>query len=390
MKENLEEMNARGVKVPVLLGGAALTRDYAEDDLAGLYRGPLLYCKDAFDGLHMMDAIAGGHLDAVRTEQRQRAEKRKRLRAESEKKYGETIRGAAANAPPIAKDNPVPYPPFWGRRVVKDLNPRLIFPFINEDALFKGQWGLGQGKMSKEEYARFLDEKARPVFEALQRRALDEGFLEPKVAYGYFPVQAHGNDLVVYHTEEFDCAKCGCGVNHQQEVKPHKAPREWLRFNFPRQEGRRRLCIADFFRSAGSGKYDVLGVQLVTVGDRATELANELRQANRYQDYLYLHGFGVESAEALAEFWHKRVRQELGFGSEDDPSIRKVFQQGYRGSRYSFGYPACPELAERSKVIELLRPEEIGVALNENFMLVPEQSTDALVAHHPQAKYFDV
>ena len=163
-----------------------------------------------------------------------------------------------------------------------------------------------------------------------------------------------------------------------------------MRFHFPRQEGRRRLCISDFYRTKASGQYDVLAVQLVTVGDRATQMAEALRAQNRYQDYLYLHGFGVETAEALAEFWHKRVRQELGFGSEDDPSVKRIFQQKYRGSRYSFGYPACPDLEQRTKIVELLRPQEIGVELSENYMLVPEQSTDAIVAHHPQAKYFDV
>jgi 5-methyltetrahydrofolate--homocysteine methyltransferase len=392
MKENLQEMNARGVSVPVLLGGAALTRDYAEDDLASLYKGPLLYCKDAFDGLHVMDAIAARKVDKIYGEQKTRAEKRKRQRAESEAKYGATIRGAASDVPEVAKDHAVPCPPFWGRRVVKDLSVRHVFPFINEDALFKGQWGLTQGKMTKEEYERFVDEKARPVFQALQRRALDEGFLEPKVAYGYFPVQAQGDDLVVYHVEEFQQSGCECGAHGAAvgRLQPAGKPREWLRFNFPRQEGRRRLCISDFFRSAESGQYDVLGVQLVTVGDRATDIANELRLANKYQDYLYLHGFGVESAEALAEFWHKRMRQELGFGSEDDSSVRKLFQQKYRGSRYSFGYPACPDLEERAKLVELLKPQDIGVSLSENFMLVPEQSTDAIVAHHPQAKYFDV
>ena len=163
-----------------------------------------------------------------------------------------------------------------------------------------------------------------------------------------------------------------------------------MRFRFPRQETRHRLCVADFFRSVESGDYDVLGAQLVTVGDRAAEVAQELFKANKYQDYLYLHGFGVESAEGLAELWHKRMRQELGYGSEDAPKLRDLFHQGYRGSRYSFGYPACPELSERAKVVELLKPESIGVTLSENFMLVPEQSTDALVVHHPQAKYFDV
>ncbi len=387
MKENLEELNNRGVNVPVLLGGAALTRDYAEDDLASLYQGPLLYCKDAFEGLHMMDAIATGQVDKVRSDQKDRAERRKRQRAESQAKYGATIRGVASDVPEIARDNPVPLPPFWGHRVVRDIPVRNIFPFINEDALFKGQWGLSRGKMSEVEYERFLDEKARPVFKELQDRASREMVLEPKVVYGYFPVQGDGNDLVVYHVEEFlNCCQPG-GIGR---CEPAAAPREWLRFNFPRQEGRRRLCIADFFRSKTSGQYDVLGLQLVTVGDRATELAEALRKNDQYQDYLYLHGFGVEAAEALAELWHKRMRAEMGFSSDDDPSIRKIFQQKYRGSRYSFGYPACPDLEERRKVVQLLHPEEIGVALTEGSMLVPEQSTDALVAHHPQAKYFDV
>jgi 5-methyltetrahydrofolate--homocysteine methyltransferase len=386
MKENLEEMNAMGVNVPVLLGGAALTREYAEEDLASLYKGPLLYCRDAFDGLKMMDAISGKSIDGVVREQSQRAARRKELAARAVKPASYD----AANVPVLAKDNPVPVPPFWGRRVVKDLSAKLVFPYVNENALFLGQWGLKKGKLSDEEYEKVMKETAVPVFEDLQKRAVSEKFIEPKVVYGYFPVQSQGDDLIVYHTEEFDCEKCGCGVKHTSEVKPHKATREWLRFKFPRQEGRRRLCLSDFFRSVESKQYDVLGVQLVTVGDRATELAEKLRKENRYQDYLYLHGFGVECAEGLAELWHKRMRQELGFASEDDPSIKKLFQQKYRGSRYSFGYPACPNLEDRAMIMQLLKPEEIDVTLSENYMLVPEQSTDAIVVHHPQAKYFDV
>ncbi len=366
MKENLEEMNAKGVQVPVLLGGAALTRDYAEEDLANLYKGPLLYCKDAFEGLHMMDAISGGKTTAVITEQRERTAKRKHQRANAVKPQSLD----AAGDHKVVSDNPIPTPPFWGRRIVTDLSAKHLFPYINETALFRGQWGFKQGKLSPEEFDKLTEEKARPVFEDLKNRALAEGFLQPKVAYGYFPVQSDGNDLIVY--------------------RPEDRSKEWLRFQFPRQEGRRRLCISDFYRSKKSGEFDVLGVQLVTVGDRATELAEKLRGENKYQDYLYLHGFGVESAEALAELWHKRMRQELGFASEDAANVREMFQQGYRGSRYSFGYPACPNLEDRALIMELLRPQEIGVTLSENFMLVPEQSTDAIVAHHPQAKYFDV
>jgi 5-methyltetrahydrofolate--homocysteine methyltransferase len=394
MKENLEELNAKGMTVPVLLGGAALTRDYAEETLASLYKGPLLYCRDAFDGLKVMDHIHMGKRPVLYGEQVERARKRRQLR-ESAVKPTDT---AAADVKPVVKDNPVPIPPFWGRRVVRDIPLKNLFPFINTNALFRGQWGFKKGKLTDEQFEQSMKETAEPVFRELQQRAISEGFLEPKVVYGYFPVQSAGDDLIVYHVEEFQHPiRCDCGADHAPVVGvrdgklvPHRTPREWLRFSFPRQQGRRRLCISDFFRSCESGQFDVLGVQLVTVGDRATELAEQLRKDNRYQDYLYLHGFGVESAEALAELWHKRMRQELGFGSEDDPDVQRLFQQHYRGSRYSFGYPACPNLEDRTKILELLKPDEIGVTLSESFMLVPEQTTDAIVVHHPQAKYFDV
>jgi 5-methyltetrahydrofolate--homocysteine methyltransferase len=388
MKENLEEMNAKGVKMPVLLGGAALTRDYAEDELANLYQGPLLYCKDAFDGLHVMDAISTGQTQTIVQTQRERSQKRKRLRAESQQKYGDVLKGAAADAQPVPRDNPVPLPPFWGRRIVTDIPVSQLFPYINLDALFGGQWGFKKRGANQADFEKLIAQKARPVFESLQKRAVDEGLLQPKVAYGYFPVQARGNDVIVYHIEEF--LGCTCHPGGPGRLQPAGKPRKWMRFSFPRQEGRRKLCISDFFRSIESGQYDVLGVQLVTVGDRATEAAERLRAQNKYQDYLFLHGFGVESAEALAELWHKRMRQELGFSSEDAPKIADLFHQGYRGSRYSFGYPACPDLEPRAKITELLEPQQIGVSLSENFMLVPEQSTDALVVHHPQARYFDV
>jgi 5-methyltetrahydrofolate--homocysteine methyltransferase len=376
MKENLEEMNARGLTVPVLLGGAALTRDYAEETLAELYKGPLLYCRDAFEGLAMMDQISAGKVGEAVATQKQRSQKRKRLKEQSQKEYGNIISGAGSSAPAvvIARDNPIPTPPFWGRRVITDLSPRHVFPYINRTALFTAQWGFRQKGLTPQQQAQLLEEKAEPVFAALQKRAVEEALIQPRIVYGYFPVQSSGNDLIVYRPEEFS----------------PKSATEWLRFSFPRQSARRQLCISDFFRSVESGQFDVLGMQLVTVGSKATEAAEELRKADRYQDYLFLHGFGVESAEALAELWHKRMRQELGFGSEDATDINDLFHQGYRGSRYSLGYPACPNLEDRAKIVELLNPGEIGVILTENFMLTPEQSTDAILAHHPQAKYFDV
>ena len=385
MKENLEEMNAVGVNVPVLLGGAALTKDYAVSELASMYKGKLFYCKDAFAGLNTMDAIVGGGMEAAFAKQQSEGARRAELR-ETKGYKGEDVSTLPARSD-VRTDNPVPMPPFWGRREVTNIPLEQVFAYINPDALFLGQWDFKKKGLGDEAYEKLLDEKARPVFAELQRRVVAEKLLTPKVVYGYFPVQGDGDDLVVYHTEEF--VGCNCGQHGLGKLVPQGKAREWMRFSFPRQNTKRRLCIPDFFRSTQSGEFDVLGVQLVTVGDRASELAQELFKANKYQDYLYLHGFGVESAEGLAELWHKRMRQELGFGSEDADKIGQLFRQGYRGSRYSFGYGACPSLEDRAKIVELLKSESIGARITENFMLEPEQSTDAIVVHHPQAKYFD-
>jgi 5-methyltetrahydrofolate--homocysteine methyltransferase len=393
MRENLEEMNAAGIEVPVLLGGAALTRDYAVNDLAQLYKGKLFYCKDAFAGLSTMDAIVGGSIQTVF--ERQQAEGARRQELRETKGYIAPDISTLPAKSDVKTDNPIPLPPFWGRREARGIPLDQVFSYINPNALFLGQWDFKKKGLSDEAYEKMLEEKARPIFAALQKRAIAEKLLEPKIVYGYFPVQSDGDDLIVYHTEDFvHSIGCNCGAHAKSSnvivsLKPHGQSREHLRFSFPRQNTRRRLCVADFFRSRSSGEFDVLGVQLVTVGDRAAELAQELFKADKYQDYLFLHGFGVESAEALAELWHKRMRQELGFGSEDAPKISQLFQQGYRGSRFSFGYGACPSLEDRAKIVQLLNPDTIGVTLSENFMLVPEQSTDAIVVHHPQAKYFD-
>ena len=316
-----------------------------------------------------MDAACGGKLDAAVQTQRSRSQKRKQMKEKSRQQYGEIL-DAAGEGEPIARDNPIPTPPFWGRRVVSDVSPRQLFPYINRTALFTAQWGFRQKSQGKEEYARLLEEKAEPVFADLQKRAVEERLLQPKVVYGYFPTRAEGDDLIVYRPED---------------------KTEWLRFSFPRQAARRRLCISDFFRSASSGEFDVLGIQLVTVGDHATEVAEQLRLESKYQDYLFLHGFGVESAEALAEFWHKRMRQELGFASARTTATSKSSStRGIAAAGIALAIPPARTWKIGPRSLNYCKPDEIGVVLSENFMLVPEQSTDALVVHHPQAKYFDV
>ncbi len=254
--------------------------------------------------------------------------------------------------------------------MVESVPLEQVYPFINRTALYRGQWQMRKGRRSEQEYRRLLEDEADPVFDRLAERCRAEGILEPKVVYGWFPCNGEGDDLVVFDPED--------------------PARELERFTFPRQRGRDRFCIADFFRPLASGERDVVGMSCVTMGRRASDAARELFESDRYTEYLYLHGFGVECAEALAELWHKRMRMELGIGNEDSPTIRKLFTQHYRGSRYSFGYPACPEMSDQEKLFRLLRPERIGCELTENWQIDPEQSTSAIIVHHPQAKYFAI
>jgi 5-methyltetrahydrofolate--homocysteine methyltransferase len=244
-----------------------------------------------------------------------------------------------------------------------------VFSFVNETALFKGQWQFKQGRRSAEEYRAFVEETVRPVYDELKERSGREGLLTPRVVYGYFPCQSEGNDLVVYHDDERT---------------------ERVRFTFPRQPEGKRLCLADYFAAKDSGRMDVVAFHLVTVGRRASEYAQELFGSDNYADYLYFHGLSVEAAEALAELWHKRVREELGIAGRDAAQLNKLFHQGYQGSRFSFGYPACPNLEDQTKLFELLRPERIDVELSDEFQLVPEQSTSAIIVHHEEAKYFSI
>ncbi|GAA4873345.1 methionine synthase [Kitasatospora terrestris] len=365
MKENLEELNQRGLAAdfPVILGGAALTRAYVEQDLHAIYQGEVRYARDAFEGLKLMDALVAvkrGVPGAALPELRQRRHARVEVEEPEEVNLGQ-IRSD------VAVDNRLPAPPFWGDRIVKGVPFQDYATWLDEDALFKGQWGLKAARSGGPSYEELVETEGRPRLRMWLDRLQTEGWLEPAVIYGYFPANSKGDDLIVYNEDGS----------------------ERTRFTFPRQRRGRRLCLADFFRPEESGERDVVALQVVTMGNRISEAANELFAANSYRDYLELHGLSVQLAEALAEFWHARVRFELGFGDEDPQDVRDMFALKYRGARFSLGYGACPELEDRAKIAELLRPERIGVVLSEEFQLHPEQSTDAIVIHHPEAKYFN-
>jgi 5-methyltetrahydrofolate--homocysteine methyltransferase len=381
MRENLELMNERGIKVPVVLGGAALTRRYVEDDLKSLYHGQLYYARDAFAGLHTMDQLVGdtnGEQKVQETTEGLSAEaaddvedligEEQKLGIRKPTKTRTKVTGDTTHTErsAVSRDVPIPTAPFFGSRVVDDIPLDDVFAFINETALFKGQWQFKQGRMPLEDYQALVREKVRPIYEEIKDRSKREKLLVPKVVYGYYECQSEGNDLIVY--------------DEDREV----------RFTFPRQPAGKHLCLADFFASRDSGKKDVVAFHLVTVGRRASEYSHELFKSDNYSDYLYFHGLSVESAEALAEFWHKRIREELGIAGADSPNLTRLFKQEYQGSRYSFGYPACPRLEDQEKLFALLNPSRIGVDLTEEFQLEPEQSTSAIIVHHPEAKYFSI
>ncbi len=369
MRENLEELNTRGLadRVPVLLGGAALTRNYVERDLRGVYEGRVFYGKDAFEGLRTMDTLMAGKrsgdLDPA-------FGREAGGRALPPRKSQLDAAAPAVDVPArsdVAADARVFTPPFVGSRVAKGISLDDIAAYINETALFRNQWQFRPEKGGVENDEEFKA-RIRPTLREQLGIAKQESLLVPAAAWGYFAVNSEGNDLVVW--------------------KDDTRTQEWLRFGFPRQQKPPFLCIADFFRPAESGDADYAAFHVVTMGSRASEREQELFAADRYQEYLLLHGLSVEMTEALAEMWHRRIREEWGFADEDGPSIAGLFRQQYRGSRYSWGYPACPELDDQVKVAELLEIDRIGVAITEEFHLVPEQSTSAIVVPHPEAKYF--
>jgi 5-methyltetrahydrofolate--homocysteine methyltransferase len=368
MRENLEELNQRGTasRWPVVLGGAALTRAYVEQDLAQLFDGEVRYARDAFEGLRLMDAVMAvkrGDPGAALPMRRERRVKAQPTRKTSD---AEVVVPARSD---VSTTNPVPTPPFWGDRIVKGVPLADFASYLDERATFMGQWGLKASRGEGPSYEELVETEGRPRLRGWMSRIQTEGIMEPAVVYGYWPCYSDGDDLVVLDAER-----------HADEV---------ARFTFPRQRRDRFLCLSDFFRPKDAGELDVIAFHLVTMGNRVSEVTGELFAANAYRDYLELHGLSVQLTEALAEFWHARVRDELGFAGDDADEMSEVFRQGYRGSRYSFGYPACPDLEDRTAIIRLLRPERIGVTLSEELQLHPEQSTDALVVHHPEAKYFN-
>jgi 5-methyltetrahydrofolate--homocysteine methyltransferase len=365
MKENLEELTSRGLdqKWPIVLGGAALTRAFVEQDLAGVFPGEVRYARDAFEGLRLMDSIMavkrgdeGAALPALR-------ERRvKTVKAIDEPTEIDTRRSD------VAADIDIPSAPFFGSRIVKGIPLADYVGMLDERALFMGQWGL---KGARGEYEAMAETEGRPRLRALLNEVQSKGWLEAAVVYGYFPCVSEGNDLVILHHEGPDKGK------------------ERVRFSFPRQRRDRRLCLSDFFASRESGKVDVVAFHVVTMGNTVSKAANELFAANAYREYLELHGLSVQLTEALAEHWHARIREEMSVRGDDAPDIQGILDQGYRGSRYSFGYPACPDIEQQTQLCELLEPGRIGVELSEEFQLHPEQSTSAIIVHHPEAKYFN-
>ena len=364
MKENLQELETRGLanRWPVILGGAALTRSFVEQDLSAIFPGTVRYAKDAFEGLKLMDAMIGvkrGVVGAQLPALRERLTPRTRLKTNEE---------VDTKRSDVSTENKVPTPPFWGSRIVKGIALSDYLPMLDERALFMGQWGL---KGARGEYETMVENEGRPQLRALLNEAQSQGWLNAAVVYGYFPCYSEGNDLVILH--------------HEGELKGQ----ERVRFTFPRQRRDRRLCLSDFFRSKESGVIDTVAFHVVTMGETVSKATGELFAANRYREYLELHGLSVQLTEALAEQWHARIRSELSVSEEDSKEISAILDQGYRGSRYSFGYPACPDIEQQVQLCQLLQPERIGVVLSEEFQLHPEQSTSAIIVHHPEAKYFN-
>lgn len=364
MRDNLLEMNERGLeRYPVILGGAALTRGYVEEDLRSLYKGTVHYAQDAFEGLHLMD-----HLGAATANDDELTEVAPRPRSHRVDVLDPALYQFAGERSEIEPVPITPSLPFYGARSFAKFDIFEIYRYINPIALFRGQWQFKRPDgMDNIQFNAYLEETARPIFERLKRELAS--VLAPKVRWGYFPCASEGNDLVIYRDD---------------------LSTEWLRFSFPRQRDGRRLCLSDFFLPASGGSRDTVAFHIVTVGSQVSKREKELFEKGEFQDYLFVHGMGVETAEALAEYWHKQIRAEMGIDDAEPADMKLLFSAKYHGARYSFGYPACPNLEDQAKLFELLKPEDVGIELSEEYMLVPEQSTSAIIVHHPEAKYFNI
>ncbi len=375
MRENLEEMTRQGLELPVMLGGAALTRGYVEDDCVRAYAcGRVAYARDAFDGLHLMDKVMGNGFDdylaAVQAKRVGKARNTARTLGQADAKAFRPVDVLAVQVRRrgITRGVEAPTPPFWGARTL-EASPKAIVPFVNERSLYQFQWGFRKQGRSLDDFLGWAKQELRPVMKRMLALCEKEDILHPRAAYGYWKAAGQGNDLILFEPD---------------------GTTEVARFSLPRQPKEDGECIADFFRDVDDEERDVIGLQVVTMGQTASETARAWFEDNRYQDYLYLHGLSVEMAEAMAEYVHKRIRAELGFAAEDDRDMEKMLSQSYRGSRYSFGYPACPNLEDQTQVLRLLDAERVGVSLSEEFQLHPEQSTSAIVVLNPRAKYFSV
>jgi 5-methyltetrahydrofolate--homocysteine methyltransferase len=375
MRENLEEMARQGLEIPVLLGGAALTRNYVEDDCVAAYAGGrVAYARDAFDGLHLMDKVTGNAFDdylaALQAKRKGKSRNTKRKLGEADTRgfAPVDVNTVQARRRRLTENLAVPTPPFWGARVIETPAKALV-PFINERSLFQFQWGFRKQGKSLDEFLGWARQELRPIMKRMLALCEAEDILKPQAIYGYWKAAGQGNDLILFEQD---------------------GTTEVARFTLPRQPREDGDCIADFFRDIEDPERDIIALQIVTMGQKSSEIAREWFEDNRYQDYLYLHGLSVEMAEAMAEHTHKRIRAECGFAAEDDRDIEKMLAQSYRGSRYSFGYPACPKLEDQTQLLRLLDAERIGVSLSDEHQLHPEQSTSAIVVLNPKAKYFSV
>jgi 5-methyltetrahydrofolate--homocysteine methyltransferase len=368
MRDNLLELNERGLeKFPVILGGAALTRAYVEQDLRQIYRGNVYYAQDAFEGLNLMGSMGESALATVEPNEEEYVayERVRTHRLPDREDHFYVFDGVKSD---VAELESVPKLPFYGAKKHTKFDIFELYKYINKIALFRGQWQFRREKeMSNPEFNAWLDQHAEPIFQRMQRELAT--ILRPRVKWGYFWCQSEGNDLIIY-SEDQRSERC--------------------RFTFPRQSQDRRLCISDFFKPISSGVMDVAGFSIVTVGSEVSAHERAKFEAGSFEDYLYIHGMGVETTEALAEYWHRQIRMEMGINDEEPDDMRLLFSAKYHGSRYSFGYPACPNLEDQTKLMDLLDPADIGIELSEEYMLIPEQSTSAIIVHHPEAKYFNI